>query len=543
LPPPPTAEPTPEPTPEETPEPTPEPTPSPIPVTALACDITFPNNFSGTANHWIPNTGDKLDSLAIKLTATGAANEIVPLTETRADIALLTPIDQNFVDPPDANNTNLYRNRGTAHFIFYAHSVGNNDYHVVSSFDENQAATVETDSFTSPSLEFGENKGLRVDENGNLYYYEGETRYTRFAIAVDPNVGIIRPGDDMELRFALMDDRNKVTTTNRINFLAVYDKKMMWRAQSYLDERPRDANGNLTGGASSDWNDSNPWTAAQDNDWDSNGNGGQFTIRPWTLPHDPDSEYFDTYPITTINNSVPYSWGCLDSPQDVNDDLDSQRGCLNIERGNWITTLAPDNDWRNYSNTVRIANGVTYNPYRPVLTSIMDHHGDYYDYNTPYDDGPSTAAAIGVDCSGFVQRVASYSGNTYTIRDTSWTGEIGENRLLWSQYHSNVKINGTSFYNGSWRVYDATAEAGDINLIIPGDIITMDFHMVLVCKVVYQNSNNRILVPANVLVIEAASPDDQWQVLKKNTRHLSYFAGEDWTHQVQHVEVRRLIIN
>ena len=343
----------------------------------------------------------------------------------------------------------------------------------------------------------------------------------------------------------------------------MYDKKLMWRAQLYVDESL------LTDGTDSgldDWNDLFPWTNAQGNAWDTTGTGSQIDLEAWTVPYDPDSDFFNNYldlddnPIRKVCNAVPYSWGCMDSPDDMNIDLSQQKLSLNVSNaGGWDFTLAPGDEWRNYEDELQAENGTTYYPFRPVLSSIMNHAGDFYDYNTPYDDGPCTSRSTGVDCSGFIQRAASYTGNRYAIKDVRWDGAQEENRLLWGEYDSGVKIpidvlpgHGTeSFYDLSWQVYDVTAGTGSLDFVIPGDVITMNGHIVLVYEIDYRNNESRIPdddtkqnFPRNIYLIEASSPDDNWQVILTRVLNSFLLVGVTWpVENNRHIEIRRLIID
>jgi hypothetical protein len=189
-----------------------------------------------------------------------------------------------------------------------------------------------------------------------------------------------------------------------------------------------------------------------------------------------------------------------------------------------------------------------------VYTAILYQGAAFTNVNPSGYQASLTDQSIGVDCSGFIQRVASYNENNYAIRDIKWDGADTENRLLWGHYDPGIKISidtlpnhttaDASFYDGSWPVFDATTRVGDINLIIPGDIITLNGHITLVCRVEYNDQSIRTLAMDNIFVIEADSPYDQWQVIMEDSRNLSYFSEKQWfTDDYRDVEVRRLITN
>jgi hypothetical protein len=544
VPPPPTLEPTAEPTTGPTAEPTVEPTPTPVPVTALTCNITFPDNFGGTENHWIPNTGDKLDSLAIRFTATDSVSAIVPLTDTLATIVFLSPVDQNWdpEDPADPNNQNLrpniHRNQGTCTYMLSAHSPGNTDYQDIARFHKTENAAGEDASFTTVWSGIGVNNGLRVDANGYLYYFDGANQYTRFAVSVyTPAGGTVRPGDDMKLRFALADDTNIIGKAGDGDFLAVYDFPLLWRAQSYLDEATAE-NGNATG--LTDWNDANPWidgnvwnldyNALIANDPDyiraNHVNGGQINIKPWTR--------YDFDPNTQIHGSVAYSWGGCDSTKDFNDDLTDQRAAVrawytlhpiagNAELTNtlqnWPNTWAPNNTWGiaedngqvNYRFGIPVAGSFTYDPIpgiepRPYTPGFASKK-----YNRDVYEARHACYSAGADCSGFVQRAASYAGNRYDDNNGNVTdagmNTLPEQRLLWAlaypAYMTNL-LEADGLTAASWEIVNNGV--GPINLVVPGDIVIISgvnvWHIGIVDRI--QFGLNRQVTETDIRVIEAA---------------------------------------
>ena len=95
------------------------------------------------------------------------------------------------------------------------------------------------------------------------------TTYQDFAlVAINPH-----PGDDIQIQFKIGDDLY-VPSDNNFTVdaprLAVYDKKELWRANLYIDERTSDAD------RTHDWNDQHPWIGEVDANGTPDPNGANF---------------------------------------------------------------------------------------------------------------------------------------------------------------------------------------------------------------------------------------------------------------------------
>ena len=196
----------------------------------------------------------------------------------------------------------------------------------------------------------------------------------------------------------------------------LHDKKLLWRANLYIDE----------GDGNADWNNRNPWNAPlSDNDWNKDENGNLMTgdsagkqvidIKPWTRYYQAESA-FDN-PTRIVLGSVGYALGASDSPFRFNLDLNNQQNCLNISvAGGWTATTAPkglDNqsNWTKYDTQIRTQGITTYYPYTPNYSSKHQwiETGSY--------DWADAQKSAGVDCSAFLQRAVSYPSNRYTLGD------------------------------------------------------------------------------------------------------------------------------
>ncbi len=101
---------------------------------------------------------------------------------------------------------------------------------------------------------------FEIKTKDNLLFYGSDA----LEIKIRPeNAANVRPGDDLLLEFKLTKtgSTDKFITLSEKDYIAVYDKKMVWRANLYIDTpEPR-----LAG---LDWNDAHPWNVP------SNGNNG-----------------------------------------------------------------------------------------------------------------------------------------------------------------------------------------------------------------------------------------------------------------------------
>jgi hypothetical protein len=324
----------------------------------------------------------------------------------------------------------------------------------------------------------------------------------------------------------------------------VYDFKLLWRAQLYIDERKNAGDGTWVNGTEEasqllDWNNANRWTYAQGNEWDKDWfdhdndgiieeagpyNGGQCTIQPWTRPYDPDSEYHN-YGVRTEYASVAYTALGRDTPLDFNADLIDQMQAvqhyLNMPGHN--TTLAPtNNDWQTYIDHTKQYNGNnvdtnTYQPYRPVFSSLVGHlnSGDsFYDENWNFTTGQAVGFSAGTNCNGITLQAAAYNGSNYVYADD----HIGPRRD-WGLNYGGAYPRNEDGINRVWIMWEGGQERGMDNFIVPGDMVDMSGHCGVIYKVVFGENNREILLN-RCLVLEATAPLLEYKII--NTRNMQF---------------------
>ncbi len=373
-----------------------------------------------------------------------------------------------------------------------------------------------------------------------------------------------RPGDDIQLRFGLSKAGTNppeslvVSESLERNYLAVYDKKMLWRANLYIAD------------GAQDWNNDNPWNAPVDaiayaamsqtekdkikwwspawgyNEWN-RGYGFAALYTEASMPNPPEQnrgrQTLDLHPSTwiegqSVERAVAYSIGCHDSPFEFNHKLDHQRTVLNYKFGtsagplydkmqgnppnpycvSWERTTAPENDkikientdgrvtWRNYADdSAGIAiSGYTI-PNRPAIVN-----GTYYAYRP----GLSSVAGMltdtyrsrsaGVDCVGLVVRSFSYTGSVYThtTRLSTWLwGEAAQSRAFPSVSVPTPNPNNQT--DSLWKIENKNdlGVYSNLGLVVPGDIIYYSGHIMMVASVARSGSGD--VRPEDVRTIEA----------------------------------------
>jgi len=265
----------------------------------------------------------------------------------------LAPADLHARDPANrpANegyNHNIFENQGGGLEIVVQDTQGRwqaiarferepNPENFATPYREVSLAGVSTGAAWHQSLHRARGRGLYVVGNELVYRIGGrsDSQLTTFGVRLPSDEDTIRPGDDFLLRLGLggSDDKSEgaaepgITGTALVeDFVAVYDKKMLWRANLYIDERES---------SGLDWNEANRWMYG--NDWNkgyggedaldvvdnqplnrprqqsgepsflaglSDGNGGQVVRFPrWTPVRGPQERE-----ISAVAYDYPYSW-------------------------------------------------------------------------------------------------------------------------------------------------------------------------------------------------------------------------------------------
>jgi hypothetical protein len=347
--------------------------------------------------------------------------------------------------------------------------------------------------------------------------------------SVNPIGTTIRPGDDFLLRFGLAANPSICGTAGEGAFMAVYNKKLLWRANLFINEK-YDWETQKYKEAIKDWNDINPWIS-DNNEWKEvtdyetllsniwnnvpdttipkkSFDGKQIYIIPWTHPYTTPSE-------KTIKGSVGYSWGGPDDVVSFNDKIYLQGKQLFNNDNTHKTTEAPDNYWFKYSKD-------SYLPTLGIYQHVIEH--DSYDTGkniftpTTKEDREKFKNVLkskeaGLDCIGFIKKSMYYSNNIYKDYGNFWP--VGQE-------------------SKDYQDYEYT---GEINCLVPGDLIHMDGYIGFVASIKYkENVENKNAIIEEIIILESTTYDNYWMVQRKQTP-VSYVPREE------NVRFERLMID
>ncbi|MGL1893316.1 MAG: hypothetical protein OCD02_16895 [Spirochaetaceae bacterium] len=459
-------------------------------------------------SRWIPNTGELFQLNSIKIGYNDDAGIFTEIDESNISVIIEPPSDLNFT--VESKTTNILNNRGDG-FAFYAVKhrklFGRKYYDAVrlATFTINPMATNQSDNYLiSYDDDIFTEEGLcRVPyklvyvKNVGLTFKTGRTEdYTQFAIR--PLEQNIRTGDDILLNFTLQIENNYVPVkTEDKNFLGVYDEKLLWRANLYIDDPGRD------------WNNINPWNSPQtSNDAEIYGpildnnvtkrffkNNRSSTIdRVWYGPNlwnTPPENYNkikggQIIKIVKYSNifggdtpySVAYSYpdtastkNGRDTPFDFNNKLNEQKKLLEDAYNSggiklsttpnntspWTKITPPKEKWSNYLTNDATIGDNSYTPYLPGLGLI-----EWYSKNTNIQASTQFINSI-------------YVGNGLGIgkyKEVKWpkrfagTDCIGfaQNAANIDQYKWNIPPTGNSSYTSTpiFRTYPRTKEDAEL---------------------------------------------------------------------------------
>ena len=500
---------------------------------------------------FIPNTGEGLEFQvsvqAQNLLGENLNKNLGPTTE----FLFLSPedpfYDEQPLDTPEASN--VYRNRGGGFEIYVQDK--NGTYTVVL-LEPNLEGTDGLSRYTVSPMSgkltlkpdfFGAVEGMKA---GQLLYTRGGDTYYQFYIR--PLSGNIRPGDDLVLRLCLKDDPTVVGAASAER-LATYDKKLLWRANLYIDD------------GATDWNNQNPWDAPLSlNEWNRDVSGNRMTgdragkqvisIQPWTKNNTGYMlELNERTTTLSVTNAIAYGWGCADEPFSsfaklqeqkalLSTRYDAQGGLLPNPIGNaipWNSSMAPNRNWANYlAETITLIGGVTYHSYRPGY-STERRYGTIGQNNYNANANQYIRETAGLDCSGFVQRAARYTSNPYRLPDLSVTADswTENNSAIGRKNTNDMKPEAVDY---SWLLWThelrATLEEyprqGDEVIsgpvpVVPGDLMLIydagrvtTVHVALVQSVHHQPDGSVRF--SDIKVIEATSGfNRQYKVLNMQT--------------------------
>ncbi|GHV87979.1 hypothetical protein AGMMS50267_03390 [Spirochaetia bacterium] len=486
---------------------------------------------------WIPNTGEYLVLRDIRIGIENSAGIVLNTPDDPGMEVFISGADDRSYDPKwgAASYGNIYNNSGGSKFEVALISDSKTEVYPLGVLESDNAGRYrmtypQSVLYTSTGVnkhlsrdEFTQNR-LWINAEGKLvgrYGGNGKVFYPGIR-PLSPNDA--KPGDDLILEFALREKgaadpcrfeldgavREARFLTARDDYIAVYDKKLLWRANLYIDE------------GAGDWNDVHPWKAPAAagtsgpawwdsrwglNDWNQGkpgtASGGQVTeIAPWTRWSDN----------ATITTAAAYGWGSWDSVFGFNEELKAQQQLIgtartpkqehyqsaDFERLLWSRdSAAPGRDWKNYVFPAKkpVNNLLQYGRLSAAELSAAEQHRYFVNGSAVSVPGLSTywemqnpsryeynqvARTSGLDCSGLAHRSALYDGSPYYVAKNSaskyGTTTFGDDE------RAALLIRGKG-----WQLEDRTDEAArnkDRDLIshaVPGDLfVRSGVHVVII---------------------------------------------------------------
>ena len=210
---------------------------------------------------WIPNTGEYLVLGQLSLVTTNQEGKPLDFAAISECSVRLEAWDRAFIAGEAASN--IRANKGTG-FEIACSKTGN--FATAQPVSAYKLTRGDTAAYAVADFSSSQSSSLVVDSKGRitvtLHTPGGDIPGYQF-FAIRPLAGSIRPGDDLILgvklgytstktHFLFWEKRSYNETdlgADDSKYLAVYDKKMLWRANLYIAE------------TANDWNDQHPWNA------------------------------------------------------------------------------------------------------------------------------------------------------------------------------------------------------------------------------------------------------------------------------------------
>ncbi|SEP86995.1 hypothetical protein SAMN04487977_101666 [Treponema bryantii] len=474
---------------------------------------------------WIPNTGEYLSLEKIKFYAYNQFG--IPVKGNSWRVYLTGAIDRDYIE----GNTqgNIYNNSNCKFEI----KIG-----------DTTAILKKTKG--RYAIEWNNENAIKeyafiIGSDNLLYYYDYKTKNLEkkpVEIQIRPeSASAARPGDDLLLEFKLQElstNKSFTVTVPANNYIAVYDKKMLWRANLYLNKSEKALGGE-------DWNNAHPWdvpcdsdtetenpwwwngdstlTAAQRwgyNEWNkkedgSRGEGRQSEIEGWHRFTGGTEKEF---------KSVTYSYGSKDSLSEFNVEVRAQDNKIEEllslweEQNNQQESQMPQNTsviqadnlpgskWKSYVFYENVSDSSWIPSDSPYKTNDNVSVPGWSSYLCNYVDGSKgkltykyemSTHSSGIDCSGL-----AYISAVGKSKDSNSIYKCGSEPLLDFATSAFASDSHTlQIHSGNWKldteddgeesdVVDRDSQRKILAHAVPGDILVKpDDHVVIIQNLNY----------------------------------------------------------
>jgi len=189
---------------------------------------------SDEKHRWIPNTGEYLKLGKIKVVV--KTKQGIQLEKEDLKIKLVGAVDREYTETSSTKEGNIYNNKANKFEIKI-----NDDPYILKRVENNQEYELYK---TENNQEVKKEIELEINTQDYIEYKSFPLK-----IEIRPDTKQIYPGDDLLLLFKIGETEYTVAPED---YIAVYDKKMLWRANLYINEIEQNL-GNL------DWNEAHKW--------------------------------------------------------------------------------------------------------------------------------------------------------------------------------------------------------------------------------------------------------------------------------------------
>jgi hypothetical protein len=370
----------------------------------------------------------------------------------------------------------------------------------------------------------------------------------------------------------------------RALFLAgdcVYDKKLLWRANLYLDE------------GDDDWNITHPWNNA-DNEWNKvytfqqngyNFNGflapaanqsGRQVLTPYSFTWMRDNNYSGTVAYEFNGQDNPFEFNFkMDNQQrilkcyyEVNGKFKGTQGPIELIQGTWaIPNPLPNPPWTDYTapgklisdnplvfnplrdhssymhpyeyphgygnqdpdaRKINTSDPLTANNYRPYVPALSM---SYYPQNGGIlvNDGHFAGWSAGTDCVAFVEKSAGYSGSPYT-----WFNIAGRRlgTCLWGDSRGATQY--PHIDGACWTISHNIDIPENLDKVVPGDILYYGTNHIALVRSIEYEANSRTTLTTKIYLIESVYGNNFNNIANTlfgqvvNYRNVDSYAAKDW---------------
>ena len=276
--------------------------------------ITITNKYEATQENkeenwrFIPNTGEYLILDGIKVEFKNSYGiDLLKLYGTEKYKLRVVAKDRDY---NQSNNTasegNIYKNKAETFDVAIIHN--NDDINKKENYKQKYTLSAKEIEFTESETKIKERQydskaplNVSLTDSGSLMYkIKNNDTYDSVCVGIRPESSAKAfPGDDLIIGFDVFDDKENSLSkvwSNEEDYIAVYDKKMLWRANLYIEE------------TSNDWNNKHPWNVPAEGTnggpvwWD--GNGSLTAAQRWG-----NNEWNRSYTFNSITQQMEFGKG------------------------------------------------------------------------------------------------------------------------------------------------------------------------------------------------------------------------------------------